>query len=161
MNEQNENTGEVIRLPLWKSCLETMRKDSVSYGKTYPAEYFEKALKVTRDTMQFGLAISEIRRELEMDGFYLSGRGQNGNQYVILPPENNQDVMRSYQRAALDALKRGVILGTNTRLDLLESEDRRRHEALLEKLAIRTLLFKKTGEVAKILKENHPKVLTA
>jgi hypothetical protein len=151
MNE--ENTTEVLRLPLWKNCLEEMLSDDdpVAHGRTYSSEYFEKHLKETRNTMKFGLAISEIRRELEKKGFYLSGRGQKGDQFIILPAEANQDVMLSYQRAAIDAMKRGVILGTTTRLDFLNEADRTRHEKILEKLAWRVALVAKCGKVVKAL----------
>jgi hypothetical protein len=151
-----QQDSELVRLPLWKACVDNMRKDGVNHGKTYPADYFEQQLRTTRETMQFSLGLSEIRRELERDGFYLSGRGQHGNQFVILPPENNRDVMASYQRQAFDALKRGVILGTNTRLDLLPSEDRKKHESLLEKMAIRTALMQRTGSVVRVLKKHSP-----
>lgn len=130
---------EAVRLPLWKSVYEEMLK-SCEYGTTYPAEFFEERLKVKRDTMRFGLDVSNIRRALEHHGFYLSGRGLNSNEFIIVPPESNADKMQSYQRQAIDALKRGVILGTNTRLDTLSDEQRRRHESVLQKIAMRAAL---------------------
>lgn len=137
----NTDSAEVLTLPLWKNCLEKMLAAGVNYGDTFPAKFFEEHLKAQQDTLEFGLAVSEIRRELEKRGFYLSGRGQNGEQYVILEAASNCDVMLSYQRRALDAMRRGVILGTNTPLALLEGEDRRRHEAVLERLAKRAALL--------------------
>lgn len=151
--------NELVKLPLWKNCLEVMLAEGVEHGKTYPSEFFEEHLKEKRETMQFGLAISAIRRELEKYGFYLSGRGQKGNQFIILPPENNADVMLSYQSAALDALKRGVILGTQTRLDSLGEADRRRHEKVLEKVAIRSVLMNRSRTVVKSLGEKAAKLL--
>lgn len=148
--EENDGTG-AVRLPIWKHALDQMREEGIAYGKTFPAEWFEKQLRTARDTMGFGLAISEIRRELEKDGFYISGRGQKGDQYVILEPASNQDVMLGYGRAALDALKRGVILGTNTRLDTLTANERRKHESILEKLAVRLALVRHSGSVAREL----------
>lgn len=156
---KEEFSNEVVRLPLWKSCLDNIRNAGVVYGQTFTAEYFEKQLRVTRDSMQFGLAISEIRRELEKDGFYLSGRGQKGNQFVILPAESNADVMQHYSRAALDALKRGVILGTNTRLDTLSVQDRRKHESTLEKMAIRVSLMRRSHQIYKAVKSTKPELL--
>lgn len=153
--------NEVIRLPLWKNALDEMRKEGITHGKTYDASFFEEQLKCERTDMRFGIAVSEIRRELEKDGFYLSGRGQKGNQFVILPPESNADVMLAYQRAALDALKRGVILGTNTRLDSLKDSDRRRHEALLQRMATKAVLMQRSQQCAKIILETNPKVLKA
>lgn len=148
-----------MRLPLWKNCLELMLEEKVEHGKTYAAEFFEAQLKEARDTMRFSLAISEIRKELEKLGFYLSGRGQSGNQWIILPAENNADMMLTYQRAAIDSLKRGVILGTHTRLDLLNEQDRKRHEKVLEKLATRAALIAKPQSVLKALGSKSGKLL--
>ena len=149
--ENNDEQTEAVRLPIWKHALEQMRLAGIEYGKTFTAEWLEEKLRTKRDTMGFGLAISEIRRQLEWDGFYLSGRGHKGDQFVIMTPESNQDVMRGYGRAALDALTRGVILGTNTRLDTLTANERRKHEAMLEKLAFKLALCKKAGDAVKAL----------
>jgi len=150
---------KILKLPLWKNCLDEMRIEGVVYGKTYTAEYFEEQLKSPRDSMAFGLGIAEIRRELEKDGFYISGRGQKGNQFVILPPASNSNVMRGYQRQALDAMKRGVILGTNTRLDLLSDDERKKHEALLEKMAVRTVLMNRSQSIVKVVRQAAPELL--
>lgn len=155
----DEQEPAVLRLPLWKNALQEMQKEGVGYGQTWDAEFFEKHLKCARDDMRFGLGISEIRRELEKDGFYLSGRGQKGNQFVVLPPESNADVMKCYQRAAADALSRGVILGTNTRLDTLNDPDRKKHENTLYKMATKAVLMQRSGAVAKILKKEAPALL--
>lgn len=136
-----------------------MLLEGVDYSKVYDAAWFEDRLKCPRYSMQFGLAISEIRRGLESKGFYLSGCGQNGNQFIILPPENNQDVMAGYQRAATDALKRGVILGTNTRLDLLKDDDRRKHESVLEKMALKMVLLNRSVAIGNAVKKHQPKLL--
>lgn len=157
--KQNEITGEVLVLPLWKGCLEQMLRDGVEYGKTYESTFFEQSLRCGRDTMQFGLGISEIRRALEAKGFYLSGRGQKGDQFIILPPEGNRKILEAYQRAAFDAMKRGVILGTNTRLDSLSVEDRRKHEAVLEKMAFRTVLMQRSQSIKKVVEKHSPKLL--
>lgn len=155
----NNEPNEIVRLPLWRNALEEMHRDGLQYGKTWKAAFFETHLRCNREDMKFGLAISEIRRELEKDGYYLSGRGQKGNQYVILPPESNSDVMLCYQSAATDALKRGVILGTATRLDTLGESDRRKHEATLERMAIKASLMNRSRQVAKIVMEKNPKLL--
>jgi len=156
-NEQNEL--QPVRLPLWKNCIDEMRKGGVAYGQTYNAEFFEKHLRTTRESISFGLAISEIRRELEKDGFYLSGRGGKGDQWQILPPESNSNVMECYQRAAVDALKRGVILGTATRLDTLNDDQRRKHEAVLQRLAIRAALINRSSKIVKAIEKTNPQLL--
>lgn len=155
-----ENTNaELVRLPLWRNCVEKMEAEGIEYGRTYPAEFFEAELRCTREDMKFGLGISQIRRQLEHKGFFLSGRGQKGSQYIILPPSANANVMGNYAAAAMDALKRGVILGTNTRLDTLSAEERRRHESMLEKMAIKAALCSKSSQVAKIIKKQNPEIL--
>ena len=163
MNTNTELTEpeqvNVLRLPLWRNTVEEMLKDGVEYGQTYKAEYFEEKLKCQRDTMQFGIAIHNIRRELEGHGFYLSGRGQKGNQLVILPPASNVDVLCGYSRAATDALKRGVILGTHTRLDSLTAGERTRHEKVLEILATKSALIGRAKSVSNYIKANAPKLL--
>lgn len=131
---------ELHHLPLWQTTLAAMRKEGIRYGQTYSMEFFELGLGANRDSIGFGRAVSEIRRELEHDGFYLSARGQSGNGYVILYPEKASDIMLSYQAKAIDSLKRGVILGTNTKLETLTEAERRRHEAILARLAQRAAL---------------------
>jgi hypothetical protein len=150
---QTDSSGEVVRLPLWKNALDKMRETGIGYGVVFDAKFFEEELRSKRDEMNFGLGMSAIRRELEKDGYYITGRGQKGNQFVIVPPESNANVMGSYARQALDALSRGFILGTNTRLDTLEKRDRDRHESLLAKMATRLALMKlPVGEARKLLK---------
>lgn len=165
MNEENENQIDndtnLVRLPLWRSCVEKMLKDGVTYGQTFTAEYFEAELRCKRDSMQFWPAIVKIRRELEEHGFYLSGKGQNGTQYVIVSPESNADVLLHFSRVAINSLRRGVILGTATPLNLLSESDRRRHESILEKIAIRTALVQKSSSIGKVLKKHAPKLLKA
>jgi len=138
---EGETQPEVVRLPLWKNCYEEMIRDGVDYGKTYEAEFFEQRLKEKRDTMAFGLALSQIRTALLGHGVYLSGRGQKGHQFVIVDAAANTRVMENFQHQAKIALQKGVILGTNTRLDVLTEEERRKHEATLERLAVRTALM--------------------
>lgn len=150
--------NELVKLPLWKHVLDIMRVEVVTYGKTYPAEFFENHLRCKREEMPFGLAISEIRRELEKDGFFLSGRGQKGAQFVILPPSGNADVMSAYQRHAADALRRGVILGTNTRIDTLTDAERKKHEAILERMAIKSVLMSRSSAIHKALQTHAPEL---
>lgn len=147
----NPNPDNVLRLPLWRECAKEMLATGIRHGQTYPASFFEERLKTDKLSMPYSLGIAEIRRLLEQKGYYLSGRGQHGTQFIILPPSSNADVMLGYGRKAADALKRGVILGTNTRLDLLNAEDRRRHEAVLERMAIKAVLISRSTQIANAL----------
>ena len=145
----NNNTFQVLRLPLWKNCLEEMIHDGVDHGKTYDASFFEGHLKADRNTMPFSLGVSQIRTALLDHGLFLSGRGQKGDQFVILDAASNTRVMENFQHQAITALKKGVILGTNTRLDVLTDQERRRHESTLEKLAVRSALMARTAPALK------------
>lgn len=149
-NQHQTEKAEVVRLPLWKNVLDQMRAGGIAHGQTFETKWFEEKLRLDRDTMAFGLSISEIRRALEFDGFYLCGRGTKGESFVILPPAANQRVMESYAHEALDAMKRGVILGTNTRLDMLTALERQRHEKYLEKMAFRLQCVKHSESIRKM-----------
>jgi hypothetical protein len=140
-NMIENNNMEVVRRPLWKNCYDEMLRDGVDYGTTYPAEYFEERLKAKRESMTFSLDISKIRAALLSHGFFLSGRGQKGEQFVVVDAAANTAVMENFQQQAIKALRSGLILGTNTRVDVLTAEERRRHESMLEKLAIRSALI--------------------
>jgi hypothetical protein len=157
MNQETHD--EAVKLPLWRECAKSMLEKGIEHGKVYPSSFFEEWLRCAPDSMHFSLGIAEIRRALEPHGFYLSGRGQKGEQYVILQPEAHGDVMMGYARKASDALRRGCILGTGTRLDLLKGEDRRRHESICEKMAVKFALVSRSSQVMKALPEQARKRL--
>jgi len=152
--------GTVRKLPLWRTCIEEMMEEGVEYGQVYKAEFFEEKLDATRDTFRYSLDISKIRRELEKEGFYLSGKGQNGTQYIILQPARNMDVMKHYSKVARDSLNRGVILGTSTRLDLLTEGERAKHETVLEKIATRQVLVSRAESIRKLVEKHEPKLIS-
>ena len=133
--------SETLKLPLWKNVVEELVNDGITYGSTYETVFFETRLREKRETLAFGIGISQIRSALLERGLYLSGQGQKGHQFVVLEASANADVMRNLQSQAIVALRKGVILGTNTRVDILTIEERRKHESMLEKLAIRAALI--------------------
>ena len=83
----------------------------------------------------------------------------NVTQFVILPPAANSNIMCAYQREALDALTRGVILGTNTRMDMLTAGEKLRHELVLERMAIKTALMGRSKQIHAAIKKHAPKLL--
>lgn len=154
-----EQSNEVRRLPLWKNCLEKMLLKGVDHGDIYTAEFFEHELSQERNTYKYGLAISHIRRALEHKGLYLSGVGQKGNQFVIIPAGSNSNVMSSYSRKAFDILKRGVILGTNTDTKLLTDSEKKRHQSILERTATRAALVARAAPIKKFVLKHKPELL--
>jgi hypothetical protein len=137
-----------------------MISEGITYGTVIKTEWLEERLKQPRDTMKFGLEVSEIRRALESRGLYLTGRGQKSNQFVVVDAAANSRVMGCYSRAASDALRRGVTLGTNTPVDSLGPDERRRHEAVLERMAIKVALMSRAKAVAKVVAKHNPELLT-
>lgn len=142
MNEENTNTdnGRLRKLPLWRALAEEMITNGVEHGKTYPAEYFEKGLSCLRTSLEYGFSISEIRKVLEDDGYYLSGMGQNGTAFVIVEPERHVDIAESRERQATILLFRAVKLLTATRHELLEPEDKQKLDSLLARVSIKAAL---------------------
>src|SRR4051812_1614777 len=116
-------TQKPTKLPEWKACLDEMRAGGLKFGNKYTVEVFESHLGMPRDKVKFKLGISKIRKELEGDGFYLTGKGGNGKHWVIVEAGENARVLVNYGRMALTALQRGVILGTNTPLDSLTDDE--------------------------------------
>lgn len=148
MKTESDNEGPMI-LPEWKAALEVMREQGVTHGSTFKVEFFKEHMRLDpeKDQMRFALGISQIRRELEKDGMYLSGEGGKGQLWVVRPPNENAGMMVRYGRKALDALKRGVILGTNTPLDTLTQEERRKHEQICERMAKRLVLMRRSESI--------------
>ena len=132
---------ELHRLPLWQTTLASMRKEGIRYGQTYSMEYFELRLGANRDSAEFGFAVGLIRRELEHSGFYLTARGQSGNGFAIAEVETIADIMLRYEREGIDKLCRAVILGSNADLRTLTEAQRRRHDAVLARVAQRAALI--------------------
>ncbi len=82
-----------------------------------------------------------IRRELEHSGYYLTARGQVGNGFAIAEVEVIADIMIRYERRSIDFLCRAVILGSNADLRTLNEAQRRRHDAVLSRVAQRAALM--------------------
>jgi hypothetical protein len=132
------------RLPLWKDFLETaLRSQRLTYGAFFSIEELESAVGHKRDTVAFNFAMSEIKQALEKidnGAMVWTARGQYGRGYVISPPETCTAEMQNQFRQGLHLLGRSVRLGVNTPTHLLSDEQRRKHEALLEKNAKRLAL---------------------
>jgi len=153
MNTEDYETEGVTKLPLWQNAVDEMIETGIDYGKVYPAEFFEKHLKCDRNTMSFGLGVSHIRRSLEDLGYYLTGRGQKGDQFVIVENTSNQGVGNCYMRRARDCFDRAFTLLVNTKQEGMTVEEKRRHDATAEKVAIRRALLNiKLKEARRIVK---------
>ena len=134
------NEEEVRRLPLWKDWIDR-NEHRLAYGLTVTTEEMEAALEEKAHSMAFQMAAHNIRVLLRQRGMNFSQRGLRGAGFQILPPNTNADEMEHLNRVALNSLKASVILGTRTNLSLLSECERKRHEAVTEKMAHRLALL--------------------
>lgn len=139
-------TGDVTRLPEWKECAKEMIAKGLTDGQAYSATFFEQWLRCVASSMKFKFAISKIRRALLHKGFYLEGRGQQGKQYVLLDRTANVGQCKRYVRNATRNQQRAVILGSNTRVDDMKPDDRRRIESYTEKQSNKLILMMRADE---------------
>lgn len=144
-----EPTVEVRRLPLWKNLLDEMQREGLAENKVYPIEHFTKGIGASLDSLELVFGIAEITKALRRLGWVLTSRGQKGTQYVLLPHERNADEMVRLNNVARRALREAVVLGNATPLDKLTDEQRRRHEAVLEKTATRHALLARAQKAIK------------
>jgi len=152
---------EVRRLPLWKNCLDSMRKIGIEYGSVFTADFFEAELSVPIKSIRFGVDVSRIRRELEREGFFLSGQGHNGQAFEIIPASQNHEVMGQYLRKSKDLTTRAVILGTNTNVGLLTESQKVRHAQKLERAQMRQALIAKERPIFRLIQKTAPSLIRA
>jgi len=138
------NEEEVRRLPLWKDWIER-NEHRLAYGLTVTTEEMEAALEEKFGTVEFNMEILNIRMVLRHRGMNFSQRGLRGAGFHIAPPNTNADEMERMNRLAMNSLKASVILGTSTNLNLLSECERKRHEAVTEKMAHRVALLGRTS----------------
>jgi hypothetical protein len=138
------NEEEVRRLPLWKDWIER-NEHRLAYGLTVTTEEMEAALEEKIGTVEFNMAILNIRIVLRHRGMNFSQRGFRGAGFHIAPPNTNAEEMERMNRVAVNSLTASVILGTKTNLNLLSECERKRHEAVTEKMAHRVALLGRTS----------------
>lgn len=142
----------VRRLPLWKAWLDDMRElGKLEFGGFFAHHEIASHLSCPVDSLEYAFAMVEIRKALRREGKNLTGRGTGGEGFLITPPEMNAKAMTDLQSKAIRSLREGVILGTTTPLELLDAEAKRKHLAVLEKLATRLALV--SSRKPKILKD--------
>lgn len=158
INDDSTHDDSTRTLPLWKHVVEEMLK-SIAYGATYPVEFFEQGLKAHRDTVVYRCDFQKIRDSLLKRGYMITTRGQKVGA-LIRHIGMNAAELKAFSRKSMRALTRGFVLGTNTPLTLLTVEERRRHEAALEKVAMRHALMQHSVQAGRLITKHAPKLLT-
>lgn len=144
----SEDTQDARKLPLWKAWVDE-HGESFGYGDSVSSGDLVKYLDESEDSLKFAMAIHEIRKWFRRKGMNFTARGQSGTGYVISPPASNRVEMERMAKAAASAMREGVILGSTTPLDMLTEEERRIHEKLTEKMAIRmAMLSRRTAPLS-------------
>lgn len=149
MDTEQIECGDVRTLPLWKHWFET-HGDGLVFGDKVTTEAMEEAVGHKSDTIAFKFAVSEIRKCFRRKGMHFTASGMKDRGFVVAPPEHNADEMVRMDRLAMSSLAEAVVLGTNTQVNLLAAEDRKRHESITAKIATRLALLSKNRPVQSI-----------
>lgn len=135
----------------WYLTYLDMVKHGLHYGKVWPMGYFEKWLRIDRNHVKFGFAVSYIRQELEHHGYYISGRGQNKTQLVIIQPDLNLHVAAGTLKMVRKRVKRTVTLCEKTVTSGFTKEQKTYMSSLL-RLARKWLALMDDSEFAELIK---------
>lgn len=146
-NLQDRLALKATRSKTWVKLAPFLIESGLSYGSVLTKVELERVLEVSRDTSQFDFILCRLRRLLLESGFYLTSRGQKGEQYIILKASDNANIIQSISDRAIDTLNRGIHLGRQTRREKLSLEERRRHDGELEKMAHKLILLKNSEKV--------------
>lgn len=151
-----------IKLPLWKSCLDKMRSDGMTYCSHWKAEFFEEHLRCNRDTDQFVFEMLELKQEIEEeDGFYFR-QIKNGQAFEIPPAAEHEIVAKTFERKLRRYAVRSISIRSatlsNPQAQLTECE-RKRMDHNLEQASIRLLLLSRQKSIENVLKERKPQLL--
>lgn len=156
------NSAELVRLPLWKQLIQDMRTDGLDYLKSWPTEFFEKALRSNRNTPQFVFEMLGLRQELEEeDGYYLRS-SENGKLYSIPSAADHEEVAVTFEQKLKRYARRSIALRNSTLTNekaILTDEERRRMQHSLERASIRLALLSRQQSVENSLRQHAPKLL--
>ena len=154
--------NELIKLPIWKHCLEIMRGAGMTYGNRWRVEFFEEHLRCKRDSAQFAFEMLALKQAIEEeDGYYLQ-QIENGAAWSIPAAAEHEDVARGFEQK----MRRYAVRSIGIRAATLENPaaeltdgERRKMEANLEKASVRLLLISRQKQVQKVVLGKSPKLL--
>lgn len=151
-NNTSENPKQALELVVSKRreiksqnimrCIQFIQ-DDISFEKTWKTALLAEVLDMKPDTVAFGIAMSEVNRALERNGYHLTTRGKHGQEYFIEPVKRAAAVGDTMMRDAMNSMKRAVVYlnGVATKhAELLTETERRRIEKRAEIGALRYVL---------------------
>lgn len=164
ITKENEAvTGEVIRLPLWKACVETMMAQGFTYETSWPVEFFEDKLKLKSNCVRFHMDMMQIIRFVEDETGYCIGQCDNGRTYQIPDAPGHEDVAQRRDRAVKTNARRALVgrqMLLNNPEANLSPEERKKVEDNSEKAARRYLLLRHEKKAISALEQLAPKLLS-
>lgn len=142
-----------------QKCVDDMRAAGITYSAFFPNAFFEERLFMKETDKLFSLDISRIRKALLHYGFYITCRGQKRKGYIVHPAHRNADIMRSASKQAVENLKNGTILGTNTPMSCLSQREQERHEAMLRKIVWQQCKLEREKSVEQLVRTKRPDLI--
>jgi len=130
---------------LWVRLVDEMIDGGITFGTKYEMRYLCERLACHHESIEFGIAISNINDELIESGLYLSSREQRGEGYIVLMADGAESVARSRVRRSFREMARACKLfggiARNPEAQITE-ETRQRLLKCEEKSAIRLALMR-------------------
>lgn len=123
-------------------CVEWMQRD-ITFGKGWQVTDLAEQLKLEPFTMQFSVAMSEVNKVLERDGYHLTTRGKSGQEYYVESLERSSAIASSMNADAVRTLRRAVVFlhgVTSKHDDKLSEAQKRKLEKQAEIVALRYVL---------------------
>jgi len=127
------------------ACVEHMRED-IHHGKAWKVGALAEQLMLQPNTIQFGLAMSEVNRMLEREGYHLTTRGKHGAEYFAESIERSPAIGAAMVKDGLNLFKRAVVFlhgVSSNHGDKLTETQRRKIEKQAEVAALRYVLAKR------------------
>lgn len=123
-------------------CVEFMRQD-IGFGKAWKVAELSDWLNIQPETIQFSMAMSEVNRALEREGFHLTTRGKHGQEYYVEAVDRSSSIGASMNQDALRTLRRAVVYlhgVASNHAALLSESQKRKIEKQAEVSALRYVL---------------------
>ena len=153
-----------VKLPLWKTVAEQMIEEGISYGQTWPVEFFAERLREAPDSARFGRAMCSLRQHIERKTGYYMAQRENGKLFTVPLGANHEEVADMFGRKVKSYAFRHVhMLDSTLRNPAAQLSDAQRERMLgkSERAAIRLALITKTVTIAKVIHKHAPKLLTS
>ena len=149
--------SEIVKLPLWKNCLEIMRADGLDFGKSWPVKFFSEHLKCEPDSAQFQFEMLSLKQALEDDDGYYLQQTNSGKSWAIPLAGEHEDVAKTFERKLRRYAIRSISIRSsvlsNPKAELSES-DRQKMEGGLDRAQFRLLMLTRQRPIQSAVRGN-------